>query len=392
MYRNDFERINDMMLQKGIFVENDCGTGKEYYTGYEYATLYDWDQYFETIVQLYLGWSTRLGKNGIEIFLDLQKENGHIQRSTTAGIEDQLTEHVKPFLAQIALVIFNRDGEIDFLKNNDFHYYNRMKKYLRFWLEGQAGVRGLSFWDSACHSGMDNHHERAGWWHDCFCCGIDLNCFLIRECRAFALIAEMFGKDEDAAYFRAEADRLKKTILELMWNEEDGFFYDIDNRTGEQMKVRSIAAFATLWADVATKEQAKIIIEKHLLNPAEFRRPFPYPAYAATEPGYVEGYMPGDENGCCSWRAQTWIPTNYYVFHGLRKYGYLKEASELAKITNENVKRIGDREYYTAETVKGSGLDPFWGWSLLAYFMPWEDESGYDPTEIAFIKNEKTFL
>lgn len=391
MYRNDFERINEMMLQKGIFVENDCGTGKEYYTGYEYATLYDWDQYFETIVQLYLGWKTTYGRNGIEIFLDLQKDNGHIQRSTTGG-EDQLTEHVKPFLAQISLVIFNRDGEIDFLRENDFHYYNRMKKYLLYWLKGQEGVHGLSFWDSACHSGMDNHHERAGLWHACFCCGIDLNCFLVRECKAFALIAEMFGKDEDAAFFRAEADRLKKTILEFMWNEEDGFFYDIDRRTGKQMNVRSIAAFATLWADVATKEQAKIIIEKHLLNPAEFKRPFPYPAYAATESGYVEGYLPGDQPGCCSWRAQTWVPTNYYVFQGLRKYGYKEEAAELAKITNENVRRIGDREYYTSESVKGSGLDPFWGWSLLAYFMPWENESGYDPTEIAFIKNEKTFL
>lgn len=52
----DFIRINEMMKQKGVFT--DSITGKPYYTGYEYATLYDWDQYFETIVQLYLGWTT----------------------------------------------------------------------------------------------------------------------------------------------------------------------------------------------------------------------------------------------------------------------------------------------------------------------------------------------
>ena len=71
MYKKDFERINAMMLQKGVFTDTDCGTGKQYYTGYEYATLYDWDQYFETIVQLYLGWETTYARNGVEIFLDI---------------------------------------------------------------------------------------------------------------------------------------------------------------------------------------------------------------------------------------------------------------------------------------------------------------------------------
>ena len=37
----DFIRIYEMMKQKGVFT--DAVTGKPYYTGYEYATLYDWD-------------------------------------------------------------------------------------------------------------------------------------------------------------------------------------------------------------------------------------------------------------------------------------------------------------------------------------------------------------
>ena len=121
MYKNHCERINAMMLEKGVFTHEE--TGKTYYTGYEYATLYDWDQYFETIVQLYLGWETTYARNGVEIFLDLQKENGHIQRSSDAYYlyQVQLTEHVKPFLSQICLLIYNRDGNIDFLSNNEFN-------------------------------------------------------------------------------------------------------------------------------------------------------------------------------------------------------------------------------------------------------------------------------
>ena len=387
MYQNDYKRINDMMRQKGVFTH--LKTGKQYYTGYEYATLYDWDQYFETIVQLYLGWSTDYARLGVEIFLDMQKGNGHIQRSSD-GSDYQLLEHVKPFLSQICLLIFNRDGQVDFLSNNGFYYFNRLKKYLDYWLLRPENYCGLAFWDSSLHTGMDNQRDRAGHWSDRFCCGVDLNCYLVRECRAFALLARILGQDEDAKIYGTHAERLAQAILEKMWDPKDGFFYDIDRRTGEQIKVRYIGAFATMWAGIATEKMAKSMVENYLLNPQEFNRGFIYPVMSAKTPNYSETPLPGDW-GCC-WRANTWIPTNYYVFHALRKYGYTSEATHLANETYRQVKRIGDREYYATETQTGCGLDPFWGWSLLAYFMPYESESGYDPTSISTEKNDRILL
>ena len=40
------------------------------------------------------------------------------------------------------------------------------------------------------------------------------------------------------------------------------------------------------------------------------------------------------------------------------------------------------REWYNAETGAAQGLDPFWGWSALAYFMPLEYELGCNPTKL----------
>ena len=387
MYQDDYRRIDEMMRKKGVFTNLE--TGKQYYTGYEYATLYDWDQYFETIVQLYLGWTTDYARLGVEIFLDMQKENGHIQRSSD-GCDDQLLEHVKPFLSQICLLIYNRDGRIDFLSSNGFYYFNRLKKYLDYWLLRPENYCGLAFWDSSLHTGMDNHRDRAGHWSARFCCGVDLNCYLIRECRAFALLARILRRDEDAEIYDAHAKRIAQTVLEKMWNPNDGFFYDVDRRTGEQIKVRYIGAFAAMWAGVATDEMAKSMVEGYLLNPNEFNRGFIYPALSASMPNYSETPLPGDWG--CSWRANTWIPTNYYVFESLRRYGYTDEAARLANETYHQVKRIGDREYYATETQTGCGLNPFWGWSLLAYFMPYENESGYDPTKISVEKNDRILL
>ena len=136
MFQEDYRRIDAMMQQKGIFTHE--GTGKPYYTGYEYATLYDWDQYFETIVQLYLGWKTTYARSGVEIFLDIQREDGHIQRSSK-GEPAQLSEHVKPFLAQICLLIYNRDGDIDFLRANGFHAPKPFKELVKL----PEGIIGL---------------------------------------------------------------------------------------------------------------------------------------------------------------------------------------------------------------------------------------------------------
>ncbi|MDR0287580.1 MAG: hypothetical protein LBI03_07760 [Clostridiales bacterium] len=372
----DIKYISELM-EKGI--QREEHTGLKYYTGYEYKSLYDWDQYFEAILQLYMGWDTTYIKNGIIIFLDNQQKNGFIARTVPIRpVELEGSEHVKPFLAQISLLCYKKDGNLDFLTEN---YYKKMKKYLLYWLtELNNEKTGLSVWNSAPHTGMDNQHERAGWWMDCFSQGIDLNSFLYRECLAFSEIAHNKDMGEDTLYFADKAKALKKAVNEYLWDENTGFYYDRNVKTEELLFYKSSAAFSPLWAGIASKEQARRIVYDHLLNPKEFWRPFPIPSYAADEKGYNEGYLPGDLG--CGWRANTWIPVNYYTAIGLRKYGYIDISSYLAYISYRNVKTLGSHEYYTSESVLGCGLDPFWGWSLLAFFMPTESELNLDPTVI----------
>jgi hypothetical protein len=40
------------------------------------------------------------------------------------------------------------------------------------------------------------------------------------------------------------------------------------------------------------------------------------------------------------------------------------------------------REYYDSDTGKGNGMNPFWGWSSLAYVMPLDLVEQYDPTQL----------
>ena len=117
---------------------------------------------FKWIVELYLSWGTGYLKSGVEIFLEYQEKNGHIRRSNTATYAAQLTEHVKPFLVQLTLLI--------------------------------------------CQ------HERVGYWQDCFCEGADLRSYLAQDCRAFSLTAHLKGKKVDEILFARYAIEISDAV------------------------------------------------------------------------------------------------------------------------------------------------------------------------------------
>ena len=390
-YRKNLCEI-DSLMKKGIMTEP--VSGLDYFTGYEYKTLYDWDQYFESIVQIYMGWPSDYIKNGVIIFLQNQKDNGLISRTVPSN-EFHDPEHVKPFLAQIALLVCKCYGEFDWITNET--YFPKLQKYLDYWLfDMDENKNGLSEWMSAPHTGMDNQHERAGFWLDRNCEGVDLNCYIVKETEAFSELAKLTGKEDIAEKYFKIAEERKTKIRELLWDENDGFFYDRkndkykpvanpekDNTNANErcegkwkIPVKYVGAFLTLWAGVATDEQAKILVMKHLTNPREFWTPFPIATLSKSEPGYSTTKISGDDG--CSWRANVWMPTNYMIYHGLKWYGYDNIASALAQRSVELINHAGDREYYNSETGEGVGLDPFWGWSLLGHFFMLEENLDWD--------------
>ncbi len=387
--------IEENLMRKGILTDSD--TGRSYFTGYSYKTLYDWDQYFEAIVQIYMGWPSELIKNAVTIFLDHQQPSGLISRSVPSNpFHDP--EHAKPFLCQIALLVSVNYGEHAWV--TDPHYYDRLKKYLDYWLKDMdPDGNGLAEWVSGPHTGMDNQVERAGFnhknWEGCerhsipapsgllekeklpVSEGVDLNCYLYRELLAFSRIASLAGKDKDSHEYRQRALILAQLIREKLWDEQDGIFYDRCRVQGKKIPVKAVSAFTPLFCRVATPEQARRMIYEHLMNAAEFWTVWPVAALAKSEPGYSGEPLPRDVG--CNWRACVWIPTNYMITHGLRYYGYGQLASLLADRTLALVRRAGNREWYLSETGEGRGLNPFWGWSLLAHFLPFEEQA---PTDI----------
>lgn len=366
MIESIYKYVNNL-LEKGFYV--DKNTKLEYFSGYQYNTLYDWDFYFESAVLLHFNKGQKNIINGIKIFLANQEENGFIPRlSIPIGDKssgEDACEHCKPFLSQTLLLLVKNGDKLNWFTDEE---YEKLKKYILYWIKFEdKDNNALSFWRSAPHSGMDNQHERCGWWSDCYCEGADLNSYLYKEIQAFVHIADMLGKKNDVKEYIEYGECIKKSVNKYLWQDKIGFYLDRNEKTGEIIPCMTCAGFMPLWAGIANEEQAKRVIEEHILNPDEFWRNFPVSVMSAKEEGYSENFLHNDL-GCC-WRANTWIPVNFIVYQILKKYGYQEKAKELAEKTFEICSREGAREYYTSETCRGQGLNPFWGWTMLGFFM-----------------------
>ena len=71
------------------------------------------------------------------------------------------------------------------------------------------------------------------------------------------------------------------------------------------------------------------------------------------------------------------------ICHGLMDYGYKSLAKEIAlKTYNMVLGNKNTREFFNAETGEGLGMNPFFGWSSLAYILPLELDLNYNPTKL----------
>jgi len=342
-------------------------------TGYPYNEFYDWDLYFENLYLSYYGVWTYCFTN-LKEFLNREQPDGYVNRSL---IKQRDRQQFKPFLAQLAVLGCKQNhDDYEWLRGN---YYGRLQKYLDKWFSYDSDRNGLPVWNSADAAGTDNQWSRGGALGAFEIEGVDLASYLIRELRAMAAIAARLNLAADSKEFTHHADRVAKLINTTFWDEQQGMYFDRNEKTGKRVYVKSATNFMPLFAGAATHQRAKRMIHEHLLNPGEFWLNYPVASYAKTEPDYYQG-----SHKECNWRGPTWAPTNYMIFQGLRRYGCRAEARELAtRLFNMALlKNPVLREYYNAETGEGLGQTRFWGFTALYYGMLLESILGYDASTL----------
>lgn len=193
---------------------------------------------------------------------------------------------------------------------------------------------------------------------------VDLNSYLYAEKIYLSYMAELLVKNDEKEKFLKDAQVLKDYIVNNMFDEETGAFYDLqfDNNTTKLLVNRGKAAetYIPLWANVATEEQAKRVRDL-IMDENVFNTYVPLPTVAKDNPSFAhEEY----------WRGPVWLDQSYFAIKGLRNYGYNDEADELTvKIFNNLEGLLNDvpiNENYSPITGKPLNAPGFsWSSSML---------------------------
>lgn len=197
-------------------------------------------------------------------------------------------------------------------------YYQALKKCLR---QGN----GLYITDSASmDNATRNTYLKSGG------TGIDISAEMVLFAGNLADIADILGKQRQAERYERDAEELAMLINRLMWDGRRKFYFDL-TLDGKKAPVKSIAAFWTLLAEVASESQAAALAAE-LNNPQTFKTVHRVPTLAADEPGF------NAEGGY--WNGAVWAPTEMMVIRGLENYGYRDLAREIALNHLHNVVEV----------------------------------------------------
>ncbi|MBP3772080.1 MAG: hypothetical protein J6I53_05210 [Treponema sp.] len=162
--------------------------------------------------------------------------------------------------------------------------------------------------------GMDNSPREN------VCYPVDFNACIAINALNMSSLGDILNDKELSFQYKRMYFSLKTRINSYMWNEETGFYHDLDEN-GSQLPVKTIAGFWPLLAEIPNADKADSLIA-HISNPETFGSEHPFPTLSLDSPTFSadgEGY-----NG------SVYPIYNFMVIKGLEKYQRYDLARECA--------------------------------------------------------------
>lgn len=286
----------------------------------------------------------------------------------------------KPCLAQhAAFLIKNAGSDAQWLRP----YFPRLLRFVDCYRENFRHENGLYYWHDDAAIGVDNDpctfyrpEDSSG--------SIYLNCMMYKELEAVCYIGKLLGVEVCA--YEAEKEHLKQSIRSCCYDEKDGMYYSVDLNllpiTGKThqgaprhwdfliQRLGCWSGFLAMWSGIATGEQAERMVRENLLDEKGFWAPWGVRTLSKYEKMYA--VKPSGNPSC--WLGPVWGISNYLVFRGLVKYGFTREAEDLAKKTvallEKDLSESGElHEYYDPESGAPILNPGFQNWNLLSVNM-----------------------
>lgn len=340
--------------------------------------FWSWDSWKHAVA--IAQYDTKLAQNQIQAMYDFQDEMGMIADCVYRDnvIEENNWRDTKPPLsAWAAWEVFQYSKDEKFLKD----LFPKIEKYHNWWYKyrdvDQNGLCEYGSTDGSLiaakwESGMDNavRFDDTKMIQNGLQGGsmnresVDLNAYLFAEKQYLSKIANELGEKEKAHDYEKEAIALQQTIHNFFYDEESGWYFDIDLESKKQLKVFGAEGWIPLWAKLTTPEQAEKM-KRVMMDTTKFAVYIPFPTLAANHPKFKPdgGY----------WRGPVWLDQAWFAITGLKNYGYDKEAIQFSHHLFDRLEGLKNddlpiRENYHPLT--GAGLESnHFSWSAAHLLM-----------------------
>jgi glycogen debranching enzyme len=417
-----FEKTRKVIFENMIKSEREGGK-KFHYTKpspSRYPFQFFWDTCFHVFILNALGEHTMAKEHLISLFA-MQKEDGFVGHmiywdrlmpgrladffQSKPRLKNFFQSHMSalvqpPMAAQAVAGVYEASGDEQFLKQ----MLPKLKEYYR-WLAKNRDFNGdgLLTIISPFESGMDwkptydpvvgFSGKKANWRLFLKVVNVDFRnylnnynfkkiyqkgYFLVKDVGFNTIYAQNLKalaglcKDmEDPAgeEFGKLADRVSKSIVDVMYDKETCAFYDVHGKEDIKIKILTPTVFYPVVLKNIPEEIAKKVMDTHFFNSREFATPYPLPCVAQSH----SSFNPGES--MYIWRGPTWIVNNWFLHQFLMEKGYREESRKLIDSIKQLIEKSGFREYYNPFTGEGYGAKDFtWAGLVVDMMMKMEEK------------------
>lgn len=147
---------------------------------------------------------------------------------------------------------------------------------------------------------------------------VDFNAAMAINASYMSALGDILNDKELSFQYRKMYFSIKTRINSMMWDEESGFYYDLD-MTQNWLNIKTIAAYWTMLAEIPSADKADRLVA-HLGNPKTFGTDHPFPTLSADSEFFSES-----GNGWC---GSVMPAFNFMVIKGLEQYAQYELARE----------------------------------------------------------------
>jgi len=314
---------------------------------WEYPWIASWDSAFHAVTAALI--DPQLGADQLRFLLSdrWQQPDGHVPCA-----EWVMDVECPPIFAWAAWRVFQAGADRSFLEEL---YASLQRQYDYWWKTLAIGPRGLF---TGGFMGMDNLPRPNA------AAQADASAWMALFAADLARMADELGDPAAAQRYRTDRSVIADAVNAHLWEQERGFYFDLDTSTERLFTVRSYSGLIPLVAGIVPADRLPRILDA-LRDEDAFLSPGGIRSLDASSPVYEPGYAARGVNS--NWLGPVWVPLQLLLVDALTEVDPTL-ATDIRQRVVTNVEREWLEtgrlwEYYDGDTGEGLGADAQAGWT-----------------------------